>query len=415
MTGGVYEKNGKYYAVINLKDENGKRKKKWIPTGLDVKNNKRKAEMILHEIIREYEIKENISSGSSEPPVIQFTPTPEPLFTPSQMPINQFLYAKAENDILFTDMVKKWLVEVKEGNDIELNTYQFYESLCENHIIPFFDKKKFFVSEITTEILQDFIDKEEKSGNKHSNKKALSPRSLKHLKVVLNQIFKKAMKDRIITLNPCSFVKIPKQQKKIPSFYNEEQLKILFDKIRAEELYPLIYVTVMYGLRRSEVLGLKWDSVDFDNKTVTIKHTVIRFSEVIEKDSTKTESSYRTYPLPPEIETIFLKQKEREKRGHKRFGELYEENDYIFKWDYGKPYAPDFVTRKFSKLLKSNELPSIRFHDLRHSCASLLLSKGFTLKDIQEWLGHSDIEITANIYTHLDQERKKNIMSSITI
>ena len=66
-------------------------------------------------------------------------------------------------------------------------------------------------------------------------------------------------------------------------------------------------------------------------------------------------------------------------------------------------------------MLVNNELPVIRFHDLRHSCASLLLSKGFTLKDIQEWLGHSDIEVTANIYTHLDQERKKNIMSSITI
>ena len=110
-----------------------------------------------------------------------------------------------------------------------------------------------------------------------------------------------------------------------------------------------------------------------------------------------------------------MKQKEREKRGIKKYGELYEENDYIFKWDYGKPYAPDFITRKFSRLLKNNDLPIIRFHDLRHSCASLLLSKGFTLKDIQEWLGHSDIEITANIYTHLDQERKKNIMKSIAI
>ena len=75
----------------------------------------------------------------------------------------------------------------------------------------------------------------------------------------------------------------------------------------------------------------------------------------------------------------------------------------------------DFITRKFNRMLVNNELPVIRFHDLRHSCASLLLSKGFTLKDIQEWLGHSDIEVTANIYTHLDQERKKNIMSSITI
>lgn len=413
MTGGVYEKNGKYYAVINLKDENGKRKKKWIPTGLDVKNNKRKAEAFLQTKIREYESQIFLSSESTTAFVEQFAPTTEGI-SALQMPINSILPIDDKIDILLSDMVLEWLSEVKNGNNIELNTYQFYESLCKNHIIPFFEAKKYSISEITTEILQEFIDSKQKNGNQ-KNKQPLSPRSLKHLKVILNQVFKKAIKDRIITYNPCTFVKLPKQQKSIPNFYNEEQLITLFDRIRTEELYPLIYVTVMYGLRRSEVLGLKWDSVNFANKTVTIKHTVIRFSEVIEKDGTKTESSYRTYPLPPEIETIFLKQKEREKRGIKKYGELYEENDYIFKWDYGKPYAPDFITRKFSRLLKNNDLPIIRFHDLRHSCASLLLSKGFTLKDIQEWLGHSDIEITANIYTHLDQERKKNIMSSITI
>lgn len=173
-------------------------------------------------------------------------------------------------------------------------------------------------------------------------------------------------------------------------------------------------MTVLYGLRRSEALGLKWDSVDFENKTVTIKHTVVRFSDVIEKDRTKTASSYRTYPLPEEIEQIFLQQREKEKLGRKTYGELYEENDYIFKWDYGRMYNPDFITRKFSKLLKANDLPHIRFHDLRHSCASLLISKGFTLKDIQEWLGHADIETTANIYAHLDQERKNKIMASIS-
>lgn len=416
MTGGVYEKNGKYYAVINFKDENGKRKKKWINTGLDVKNNKRKAEAFLQMKIKEFEMVMNINSVSQSSPVLQIAPTTQTQmdFSAPLMPINEALRAEEANNILFADFALEWLGEIKNDKDIERNTYQFYESLCKNHIIAYFKKKKYVLSDVTTEVLQEFIDKEKTNGNKH-NKNALSPSSLKHLKVVLNQICKKANKDRLLSYNPCTFVKIPKQIKTIPKFYNENQLKVLFEEIKAEELFPLIYVTVMYGLRRSEVLGLKWDSVDFINKTVTIKHTVVRFSEVIEKDETKTESSYRTYPLPIEIENLLLKQKQREKRGRKTYGELYDENDYIFKWDYGKPYAPDFITRKFSKILKSKELPKIRFHDLRHSCASLLLSKGFTLKDIQEWLGHSDIEITANIYTHLDQERKKNIMSSITI
>lgn len=404
MTGGIYEKKGKYYAVLNLRDENGKRIKKWIPTGLDVKNNKRKAEAFLQEKIREYE---GLQNTQTETACIKKEPENKTYNPPAKRVV---LSATP-----FVDVVNDWLADKKAADTLDKATFQFYESLCNNHIIPYFKKRKYNVEEITTEILQAFIDYEEKHGNSKDKKKPLSPRSLKHLRIILNQSIKFAIKSRIIDFNPCAFVKLPKQQKKIVNFYNEAQLKTLFENIKSEELYPLIYVTVVYGLRRSEVLGLKWDSVDFINKTVTIKHTVTRFSEVIEKDSTKTNSSYRTYPLPPEIEEIFRKQKSRERRGIILYGDEYHHNEYIFKWDYGKPYAPDFITRKFNRMLVNNELPVIRFHDLRHSCASLLLSKGFTLKDIQEWLGHSDIEVTANIYTHLDQERKKNIMSSITI
>ena len=96
------------------------------------------------------------------------------------------------------------------------------------------------------------------------------------------------------------------------------------------------------------------------------------------------------------------------------FGNEYFESDYIFKWENGKPYTPDFVSRKFHKLLEKYEFPIIRFHDLRHSCASLLIANGFSLKDIQEWFGHSDIQTTANIYAHLDVERKNKIANSMS-
>ena len=95
------------------------------------------------------------------------------------------------------------------------------------------------------------------------------------------------------------------------------------------------------------------------------------------------------------------------------FGSEYINNDYIFKRDNGKTYSPDYISRGFSKILLTNNLPHIRFHDLRHSCASLLVANGFNLKDIQEWLGHADIQTTANIYAHLDSERKKNISQTI--
>lgn len=95
------------------------------------------------------------------------------------------------------------------------------------------------------------------------------------------------------------------------------------------------------------------------------------------------------------------------------FGDAYRKNDYVFKWDDGKPYPPDYVTNKFRKLLAKYNLPQIRFHDLRHSCASILIELGYNLKDIQEWLGHSDIDTTGNVYGHLTREHLNGIGDEI--
>ena len=202
---------------------------------------------------------------------------------------------------------------------------------------------------------------------------------------------------------------MPQTQRYESKFYSAEQITTLLNAIRDEPLYSLIRLTAVYGLRRSEVLGLKWDSIDFNTNTLTIKHTVSKVTEVIEKDKTKNASSRRSFPLIPDIKQMLLQLNEQENRNRKAFGKSYVNNDYILKWDDGRPFSPDYVTHRFSVLLKKNNLPHIRFHELRHSCASFLINMGFTLKDVQEWLGHSDIKMTANIYSHLDVSRMKNM------
>jgi len=133
----------------------------------------------------------------------------------------------------------------------------------------------------------------------------------------------------------------------------------------------------------------------------------------VAKDTPKSNASRRTFPLTPEIHALFLQAKADEAASRRLLGREYHECPYIFKWPDGKPYSPDFVSQKFSKLLKQHGLPHIRFHELRHSCASLLIAQGFNLKDVQEWLGHADITLTANTYAHLDITRKKSIVDSI--
>ena len=130
---------------------------------------------------------------------------------------------------------------------------------------------------------------------------------------------------------------------------------------------------------------------------------------VTRKDRTKSESSWRTYPIPADVKAGLLATKKREGEERALCGKDYIENDYVFKWPNGKPYEPDYISKKFKKILKKANLKKIRFHDLRHSSANLLLSLGFTLMDIKDWLGHSDISVTVKYYLHPDMERKSEI------
>ena len=377
MTGSLQEKNGKYYVVLNTRDSNGKRKPKWISTGLDIKGNKRVAEQILREKIKEYELRENL----------------------------------IHTDVLFSDYVLYWLNLIE--NSVDTITHQGYKSVANAHIVPYFKNKGIKLADIKRNHIQEYIDIKSKSG-RLDGKGGLSPKTMKTHRLIIQLVCKEALKNDLISKNPCEFVIMPKQQRREPDFYSNDELQIMFNELRNEHIYPLLYFTVLYGLRRSEVLGLKWDSVNFDNNIITIKHTVVRFTKVVEKDSTKNASSFRSYPLTLDVKEILLLLKQQEQENRRLFGKQYIDNDYIFKWQNGKPYAPDYITMKFSKLLKQHKLRHIRFHDLRHSCASMLVSNGFELKDIQEWLGHSDIQITANIYAHLDAKRKKDIANSMS-
>lgn len=377
MTGSLQIKNGKYYAVINLIDANGKRKQKWISTGLEVKGNKKNADQFLRDRLKDYEQSKQL----------------------------------AQADMLFADYVHVWLEHVKTSVDII--TYQGYLSVAKAHIIPYFEARQFKLCDIGREQIQAYIDEKSQHG-RLDGKGGLSPKTIKTHKLIIQLALKEAVKNELILRNPCEFVTLPKMVKHEAGFYTAEIVRALFHAIRQEPLYPLIYFTVIYGLRRSEVLGLKWDSVNWETDTVTIKHTVCFYGDIVEKDTTKTASSFRSYPLTAEVKTILESLKQAETKNRQLLGNAYCENDYIFKWENGVPFTPDFVTKKFPKLLRKYGLPHIRFHDLRHSCASLLLANGFSLKDIQEWLGHSDFSITANIYAHLDTARKNSIAQSMS-
>ena len=202
--------------------------------------------------------------------------------------------------------------------------------------------------------------------------------------------------------------------------YKAEELEQLFTAIQGDPAEFGVIMAAFYGLRRSEIVGLKWDAIDFENKTISIQHTVVSAKvngtvTEIARYKTKTKSSCRTLPLIPACEQMLNKMKKEQEQNRKVCGKSYctDYLDYIYVDPMGKRIRPDFLSQHFPDFLVAHQMKRIRFHDLRHSCASLLYANGVSLKEIQEWLGHSDISTTSNIYTHLDFSSKVSSANAI--
>ena len=180
-----------------------------------------------------------------------------------------------------------------------------------------------------------------------------------------------------------------------------------------------------YGLRRSECVGLRWNAFDFENNLFYINHTVITprldgKQSIVAKDRGKSKSSLRALPLDENVKKRLIEIKKMQEMYQKKYKKSYNKKwlGYVMVDDMGNLIRPDYISAAFRKTLKKNKLRHIRFHDLRHTCASLLLNKGktngITLKDIQVWLGHKNFSTTANIYSHLDANSKISSLSTLS-
>ena len=221
------------------------------------------------------------------------------------------------------------------------------------------------------------------------------------------------MRIDLIASNPVDKVDRPKPQAFMASYYSAEEMEKLFEAAQGHKLELIIQLAAFYGLRRAEVMGLRWEAIDFEAKTLTIRHIVTSTridgkKILVEADRAKTKSSLRTLPLIGSFREYFLQVKEAQELNKQVCGNCYnyEYDGFVFVDELGERMRVEYLTNAFPKFLESHGLRRMRFHDLRHSCASLLLANGVPLKHIQEWLGHSDFTTTANIYAHLDYKSK---------
>ena len=288
--------------------------------------------------------------------------------------------------------------------------------MVKKKIVPYFRDTGLTLGSIQAKHIQSFYLYELKS---------VSASTVIHEHANIHKALKYAVKMDLIPFNPADKVERPKKQKYIADYYRLDELEKLFEVTKDHPYSLLIQMTAFYGLRRSEALGLKWDAIDFERNTITIRHIVTEAevdgkSVIISEDRAKTKSSLRSLPLVGHFREKLLELKEQQKENKRVCGNCYsyDYDGYIFVDAMGTIFNPNAVTENFSKILKRNGLRHIRFHDLRHSCASLLLANDVPMKQIQEWLGHSDISTTANIYSHLDYKSKitsANVMDNVLV
>jgi integrase len=313
-----------------------------------------------------------------------------------------------------------WLETVCIANTRE-KTQRTYRDLIEDHIIP--ELGNFELSKLGPQHVQQLLNnllKKPKSPKKKSQSgvsgevrestpeavEFLSPNTVKHCRDVLRAALNVAMKWNLVTRNAAALTTIkPRKQK--ARFYDAEQARLFLQAIRGERLEPLFWLALCVGPREGELLGLQWADLDFEKETVTILRSLQRIKRRGEKTSrlellpTKTEDSQRSINLP-RIVIDKLRIHQARQDDERRFaGSEWRANGMVFTTGKGTPLEPRNMLREYYRLRDRAELPKIRFHDLRHSAATILKEAGVPDEVIQKLLGHASVRTTQEVYMHL--------------
>lgn len=289
---------------------------------------------------------------------------------------NPLLFEK----VPFVEYAMNWLEISRARNDS--GTYKTHKQHVIRHIIPFFKEYNLTIQEIRPFHIEEYYAAKMNSGRLDGKQGGLCRSTLKRHSTVLHLIFSEAKKNHIINENPCDYAGIPKQGSRIikqMEIYTEDDCKRLLELVKGEILYDMVYISFIYGLRRSELMGLRWQDIDFEGKSVSIQHTAVVYSDgsTERRDTTKTKSSNRTYPLSDGIRDILLKRREHQEENRAFFGNAYHDSDYVFTHDDGSVFYPGYPSHRLHRVITQYNLPHIVWHGLRHSCASMLIKKGW--------------------------------------
>ncbi len=309
----------------------------------------------------------------------------------------------------------QWLNDWLKGRKphITESTWQAYEVMIRCHINPNIGGIK--LKDLRTRDIQNLLNAKLENG-RVDGKGGLSTRVIKYIYSTLQSALKQAVKERLITHNVADAIELPKQKKQEMKILTKENISVFMETAKNSIHYPAFLLELSTGLRRGELIGLRWEDIDFHNGILRVKQQIVRCKKGLIISEPKTEKSKRTISLHKGILEKLKEHKKHQNELKLLLGPAYQDNGLVFCTEDGKPLDPRNFVRHFESVLKKAGLKHIRFHDMRHTFATMALQSGIPAKTIQEFLGHSTISVTMDTYSHVTPEMQSeaaNIIGNI--
>jgi integrase len=326
--------------------------------------------------------------------------------------------AKYDNMTL-AQWMKDWLYKIKVDT-VRTNSWERYESLNRIHVVPKLGNMK--LKDIKPVHISDFLverksspvcKKKNPTEEDFKNAKRLSKRSIQYLFVMLNAAFDKAVKFEIVDKNPCASLDKPKLDESEIVPFEDEEVKRFLELASKHELYAFFVIAWYTGCRSSELLNLRWNNVDLDEGFIVIEEATMQTRQGTIDALPKTNSSYRRLDLPSDATQTLKTHKEVQDKQKDEFGIKYQGNNYVFCQEDGSLIPNYEISKQFKKLaLQAGMSPSVRFHDMRHTHATMLFRLGFHPYEIQAQGGWATAKI-AQRYTHLTYKDRQGIANKL--
>lgn len=318
-------------------------------------------------------------------------------------------YVKPDK-LTVSEYMDKWLKEYAQTN-VRYSTYKRYEQIIRVQIKPYMGHIE--LGKLNPLTIQEFYTYcKEKLNN--------SATSIRHYHSLLHKALNQAVKWRLISVNPVEAVEAPKKEEKQLQVYDQEQLNNLLERIKGMSVYYPVMLAATTGMRLGEIAGLTWDNVDLDKGIIYVKTQLQEVNGHLEVLPLKSKSSNRKIVLLDftikELKRLRIEQKENKLK----YGEYYTDSNFVICIkETGLPYTPQYISRNFRRVLKEYgvckdlNIPYIRFHDLRHTHATLMLKANIHPKIVAERLGHSTINLTLNTYSHVLPDMQQEAINKL--